>query len=87
MMSAGISDTTFEKGIRLHEEGRVLGGAGHLGHVYVMVAGDSDVWLVHLYIEDDKPVTTLHRCNCPAHVPCSHLVAALAAWVRGEVPA
>ena len=86
-MSA-ISTDTFEKGIRLHEEGRVLAGAGHLGHLYVIVAGDTDVYLVHLYLEDDKPVTGMHRCSHPhASDTCSHIIAALAAWARGEIRA
>lgn len=81
-----ISLDTFDKGIRLHEEGRVLTSAVHLGHLYVTVAGDNDVYLVHLYLEGGKPVTGMHRCSHPhASDSCSHIIAALAAWVRGEL--
>jgi uncharacterized Zn finger protein len=86
--AADISTDTFDKGIRLHQEGRVLTSAAHLGHLYVVVAGDTDVYLVHLYLEDEKPVTGLHRCSHP-HArddsTCSHIIAALAAWARGQL--
>jgi uncharacterized Zn finger protein len=87
MMSATkMSTDTFDKGIRLHEEGRVLASAVYLGHLYVIVAGDNDVYLVTLYLEDGKPVTAMHRCSHPhASDSCSHIIAALAAWVRGEL--
>lgn len=94
MTPAQVSTDTFDKGIARHEQGRVLGGfddsflepAG-TGHLYVTVAGDSDVYLVHLVIEDGQAKVGEHRCTCPAHVTCWHIVAALAAWTRGEVPA
>ena len=87
MTPAQVSTDTFDKGIARHAEGRVLGGFDHLGHLYVTVAGDSDVYLVHLVIEDGQAKVDEHRCTCPAHVTCWHTVAALAAWTRGEVPA
>ncbi len=87
MMSATkMSTDTFDKGIRLHEEGRVLTSVVYLGHLRVIVAGDNDVYLVTLYLEGGKPVTAMHRCTHPhASESCSHIIAALAAWVRGEL--
>ncbi len=87
MMSATTMSTdTFDKGIRLHEEGRVLTSTVYLGHLYVTVAGDNDVYLVTLYLEGEKPVTAMHRCTHPhASDSCSHIIAALAAWARGEL--
>ncbi len=91
MMSATkISTDTFDKGIRLHEEGRVLTSAVYLGHLYVLVAGDNDVYVVHLYLEGEKPVTGMHRCSHPFAADdssCSHIIAALAAWARGQLAA
>ena len=87
-MSAAVSTDTFEKGVRLQREGRVLAGAEHLGHLYVTVAGDNDVYLVHLYLEDGEPTPGMHRCSHPfaGDDTCSHIIAALAGWSRGEIP-
>ena len=75
-----LSADTVRKGERLHAEGRVLALVEYLGHGYAIVAGDNDVYLVHLFLEGDQPVTGEHRCTCPAHVTCSHIVAALLRW-------
>ncbi len=87
MTPTEVSTATFDKGIRLHEERRVLTSTVYLGHLYVTVAGDNDVYLVTLYLEGEKPVTGMHRCSHPyaADDSCSHIIAALAAWVRGEL--
>ena len=86
MTPTEVSTATFDKGIRLHEDGRVLTSVVHLGHLYVTVAGDNDVYLVQLYLEGEKPVTAMHRCTHPhASESCSHIIAALAAWARGEL--
>ena len=86
MTPAQVSSDTFAKGMRLYDEGRVLAGFELDGDLYVTVAGDNDVYLVHLVIEDGQAKVGEHRCTCPAHVTCSHIVAGLAAWTRGEVP-
>jgi uncharacterized Zn finger protein len=73
MVSTGI----VRKGERLYQDHRVLGRVNHLGHEYVTVAGDHDVYLVRLYLDGRIPVEAEHWCTCPAHVLCSHVVAAL----------
>ncbi len=86
MTPAQVGSDTFDKGIARHEEGRVHGGFELDGDLYVTVAGDTDVYLVHLvFDEDDGPQVGKHRCTCPAHVVCWHIVAGLAAWARGEI--
>ena len=75
-----LSADTVRKGERLQVEGRVLALVEYLGHGDAIVAGDNDVYLVHLFLEGDQPVTGEHACTCPAHVTCSHIVAALLEW-------